>query len=82
MISRRPRRLIDPGRVPWSSPTYGYGTDIYHIYYVVIYNIHFITYYPLLLGSLPSAAISGGSFDRTFSTRDARSGATFFSDHA
>jgi len=43
-INRRPGRLIDPGRVPWSSPIY--GELIYHIYYIVTQtNIHTLIYY-------------------------------------
>ena len=41
-INRRPGRLIDPGRVPWSSWSSPiWGTYIYHIYniYIYIYTI-------------------------------------------
>ena len=37
-INRRPGRLIDPGRVPWSSWSSPiWGTYIYHIYNIYIY---------------------------------------------
>jgi len=39
-INRRPGRLIDPGRVPWSSWSSPiWGTYIYHIYNIYIYTI-------------------------------------------
>ena len=44
-INRRPGRLIDPGRVPWSSWSSPiWGTYIYHIYNIYIYYSYNNTY--------------------------------------